>query len=169
MTTSATGAPHPGIVAGAVLRAARLSARLSAVQLATEADTDEVTVRAWEDGSKSLAFAPYSQVEQLKTALLAAGSDPRLVADLDAAAWCDLVVGALANSSDVTCLLADSVACEDGFRELLAWSLTGSVPSRYGLYAVARPLVTAADATLAAGVVQLVDLIRRLGRSAAAR
>ena len=169
MTTSATGAPHPGVVAGAVLRAARLSAGLSAAQLAARADTDEVTVRAWEDGSKSLAFAPYSQVEQLKTALRAAGSDPRLVADLDAAAWCDLVVGALADASDVTCLLADPVACEDGFRELLAWSLTGKVPSRYSPYAEARPLVDAADATLAAGVVQLVDLVRRVGGTAAAR
>jgi len=169
MTTSATGAPHPGVVAGAVLRAARLSAGLSAAQLAADADTDEVTVRVWEDGSKSLAFAPYSQVEQLKTALRAAGSDPRLVADLDAAAWCDLVVLALASTSDMTCLLADPVACEDGFRELLAWSLTGRVPSRDSPYADGRPLVTAADATLAAGVIQLVDLVRRLGGSAAAR
>jgi len=168
MTTSATGAPHPGVVAGAVLRAARLSAGLGVAQLAAAADTDEVTVRAWEDGSKSLAVAPYSQVEQLKTALLAEGSDPRLVADLDAAAWCDLVVGALASASNVTFLLADPVACEDGFRELLAWSLAGTVPSRYGPYADARPLVNAADATLAAGVVQLVDLIRRLGGNAAA-
>src|SRR6266487_4810241 len=65
VTTSATGAPHPGVVAGAVLRAARLSAGLSAAQLAARADTDEVIVRVWEDGSKSLAFALYSQVEQL--------------------------------------------------------------------------------------------------------
>jgi transcriptional regulator with XRE-family HTH domain len=162
VTAPANPAPHPGVVAGAVLRAARLSAGLSVSRLAAEADVDESTIRRWEDGSTSLAFAPYSQIEQLRATLQAAGSELQLIADLDVATWCDLVILALTGDGDVTCLLADPVTHEDSFRELLGWALTGRVPSRYRRYADSRPLVNA-DAAMASGVAQLVDLVRRLG------
>ncbi len=159
--------PVRGVVAGTVLAAARSSAGLSEEGLAAVVGAEVATVRGWEDGSHPLAFAPYPEVEQLEAALCAGGSDPLLVADLDTAIWCDLVLFALGGDEDMTYLLADPVACEDGFRELLAWCLNGRAPSRYRTYvAPSGPLFIASHATLAAGVVQLLVLVHRLVRPA---
>jgi hypothetical protein len=120
---------------------ARLSAGLTEELLAAAADADKATIRAWEDGSDPLAFVIYPRVEQLESALRSAGSDPRFVADLDAAAWCDLVLLALGGEGDVRCLLADPIAGEFRFRELLAWFLVGIAPDRYRPYlGVGQPI-----------------------------
>ena len=161
MSTPAAAEPHPGLAAGAVLRAARSAAGLSEAQLAAAADAGEAAIRAWEDGSRALASAPYPRVERIAAALRAAGSDPRLVADLDAAAWCDLVILALTGDGDLTSLLAEPIACGESFRELLAWCLTGAMPDRYRPYAAADgPLTDAPTAATAARVAQLLDFLR---------
>ena len=126
---------RPGIVAGAVLRAGRLSSGLSEALLAAAVDVDVATIHAWEDGSQPLASVPYPHVERLEAALRTAGAEPQLVADLDAAVWCDLAILALNGDGDMACLLADPVASQEAFRELLAWSLTGHAPDRYRPYA----------------------------------
>jgi hypothetical protein len=169
MTTQADTGSTPGVVAGAVLQAARTSAGLTPAALAAAVGTDEATVGAWECGSVSLATIPYPQIGRLTAALRAAGADHQVVADLDAAAWCDLVISAVAGDGDddVSCLLADPVACGEVFGEMLAWALIGSVPSRYRQYAADGPLYDIPNANLAAGVAQILNIIRCLGNSAA--
>jgi hypothetical protein len=75
----------PGVVAGAVLRAARLSAGMSEARLAIVAALPLKAIRDWEEGSSLLAAVPLREVDRLQTALRKAGADPRLVADFGAA------------------------------------------------------------------------------------
>ena len=150
--------PPPGVVAGAVLRAVRTSARITEACLAAAFGVSEEAIRTWEDGSDSLASLPVPRLERLESVLRAAGAEPRIVADLDAAVWCDLVFLNIAGSDDCTCLLADPLTCEDAFRELMAWSLTGRVPLRYSRYVLSRPLIT--DPGLAERVTAVLGAIR---------
>ena len=133
---------RPGIVAGAVLRSARLSANLSREDLAEVMGASEETIRAWEDGSSPLASVPFPRIATLEASLRANGADPNLVADLGVAAWCDLVILAVADHEDTACLMADPIAVEPAFAELLAWCLTGHVPERHQPYAETGPLLT---------------------------
>lgn len=149
-------ATHLGVVAGTVLRAARLSAGLSQAALATAATVTPGIVRSWENGSRPLASVPMPDVAQLETALRVHGADQQLIADLCAAAWCDLIILAVADHEDPTCLIADPVTSEVPFRELLTWSLTGSVPARYRPYAAEQPLV---DPDLADRIMYVLDPI----------
>ena len=133
---------HPGIVAGAVLRSARLSADLSQEDLAAMTGVSEETVRAWEEGSSPLASVPLPEVATLEASLRANGADPNLIMDLGVAAWCDLVILAVADHEDTACLMADPIAVDPAFAELIAWCLTGHVPERHQPYAETRPLLT---------------------------
>ena len=130
----------PGVVAGAVLRAARLSAGMTEARLAIAADLPLKAIRDWEEGSSLLAAVPLPEVERLQAALRKAGADPRLVADFAAAAWCDLVVVAMINDEDTTCLMADPLSRDVAFGELLLWSLAGHIPPRYQPYFSPTPL-----------------------------
>lgn len=158
-TPPASHSSRPGIVAGAALRSARLSAGLSRENLAAVASVREEVVRAWEEGSSALASVLLPRVASLEASLRASGADPALVADLGAAAWCDLVILAVAHHEDTTCLMADPITHDPAFAELLAWCLAGHVPARHQPYAEPVPLLT--DSAL-------VDrAIRRLGVQAA--
>jgi transcriptional regulator with XRE-family HTH domain len=99
-------ATPPSAVAGAVLRSARLSCGLSLRLLAAAADTSEATLSSLEDGSEPLGCVPAPLVQRLEKALQAAGAEPRLVADLTVAAWYDLVILAITESADPSCLLS---------------------------------------------------------------
>ena len=124
----------PGVVAGAVLRAARLSACLSEARLAIAADLPLKAIRDLEEGSSLLAAVLLPEIDRLQAALWEAGAEPRLVADFAAAAWCDLVVVAMINDEDTTCLMADPLSRDVAFGELLLWSLAGHIPPRYQPY-----------------------------------
>ena len=152
------GMPRPGVAAGAVLRAARTSARITESCLAAASSVNEEAIRAWEDGSDPLASLPVPQLERLESVLRAAGAEPRIVADLHVAAWWDLVLLAITGLEDCARLLADPLTCEDAFRELVAWSLTGRVPPRYRRYVLPRPLIT--DPGLAERVATVLGAIR---------
>ena len=127
------GESRPGIVAAAVLRAACLSARMSEAFIARASGVSADTIRSWADGSCALASVPVPQLERLEGALLTAGAEPSLVADLSAAAWCDLVLAAITAGEDITVLLADPAASSDTFTELLGWAVADRVPARYRL------------------------------------
>jgi transcriptional regulator with XRE-family HTH domain len=133
---------QPGILAGAVLRSARLSAGLSQEDLAEVTGVGEETVQAWEEGSSPLASVPLPDVATIEASLRANGADPDLVVDLGVAAWCDLVILAVAHHEDTTCLLADPIAADPAFAELLAWCLTGHVPERHQPYVETGLLLT---------------------------
>lgn len=133
---------RPGIVAGAVLRSARLSAGLSQANLAALISVGEEAVRAWEEGSSALASVPLPRVARLEASLRTNGADPDLVADLSAAAWCDLVMLAVVRHEDTTCLIADPITHDPAFAELLAWCLKGHVPDRHQPYVEPGPLLT---------------------------
>ncbi len=149
---------RPGIVAGAVLRSARLSAGVSQASLAAAAGVGEETVRAWEAGSSPLASVPLPRIAALEASLNESGASPHLVADFGAAAWCDLVILAIADHEDTACLMADPVTKEVAFGELLAWCLAGDVPDRYRPYADPGPLL--ADSFLIGQATQSLALPR---------
>jgi transcriptional regulator with XRE-family HTH domain len=146
---------NPGTVAGAVLRAARLSADISGPALAAAAGVAEYVIRSWEDGSSPLAEVPFPLVERLEAALTAEKADPRLVADLSAALWCDLLITTLTDGQDTACLLADPITAIDTFCELLAWAACRPMPTRYRPYAAPRPLL--ADPAVIHQVTRLLD------------
>lgn len=137
-----TDSSSAGIVAGTVLRAARLSAGFTQAELAATVDADDAAVAAWEDGTEPLATLPYPVIARLDATLTAAGADPALVHDLTAATWCDLLIEAIASSEDVRCLMADPIAAEQAFAELLTWAVSGNRPTRYRPYAGPGPLLT---------------------------
>ena len=122
-----------------MLRGARLSAGASEAELAGAAGVTEGTIRGWECGSAPLASVLLPDIERLQDALVEAGADPHLVADIVTAAWCDLVILAIIDGEDTTCLMADPVTSEVAFSELLAWSLAGVIPTRYRPYAEPGP------------------------------
>ena len=149
--------PH-GIVAGTVLRAARLSAHLSQIQLAEAVGASEADVAGWEDGTSPLAEIPYPVLGRIESAL-ATVADQDIMADLPAAIWCDLAIAAVAGAEDVSCLLSDPTAAEPAFGELLAWSVGGRRPARYRPYAGPGPLLWPADTD------RIVGAFQRLGRT----
>ena len=136
------GTSRPGVVAGMVLRAARLSAQVTEESLARVSGVSQDTIQAWEEGSAPLASVPLPEVENLQATLRKAGANPHVVADFVAAAWCDLYIGALADDEDISCLLADPISHDVAFGELMLWALGGHVPPRYQPYAEPGPLLT---------------------------
>jgi DNA-binding XRE family transcriptional regulator len=151
-------ASPPGIVAGTVLRAARLSAHRTQAQLAEAIGVDEACIAGWEDGTDPLTAVAYPVLERLETKLAAARAEAGLVKDLAIALWCDLVIEALAGSQDIICLIADPAAAEDAFGELLAWSVSDHRPARYRQYAGPGPLLRPADLS------RIGESVRQIGR-----
>jgi transcriptional regulator with XRE-family HTH domain len=147
---------RPGIVAGAVLRSARLSADLSQENLAAATGVSEEMVQAWEEGSSPLASVPLPDVTTIEASLRANGADPDLVSDLSVAAWCDLVILAVAHGEDATCLMADPIAADPAFAELLAWCLTRQVPERHQPYVRPAPLLS--DSGLVDRAIQILGV-----------
>ena len=99
------------------------------------------SITLWEAGSEPLASVSSPVIEELAAALRRMGAQPVLVADLFVAAWCDLVLGAIAEGDDASCLLADPLARDNAFSELLAWAMTGQPPARHRPYASAGQLL----------------------------
>jgi hypothetical protein len=150
------GGSRPGLVAAAVLRAACSSARMSEAFIARASGVSKDTIWSWADGTCALASVAIWQLERLEAALLTAGAEPALVADLSPAAWCDLVLEAIAADEDTRLLLADPVAGTRAFRELLAWTVAGRIPPRYRHYSPPGPLL--ADPVAARRAIEVLGL-----------
>jgi hypothetical protein len=152
--------PPAGVLAAAVLRAARHSASASVDVLAEAFGLSVDTYLSLESGTCPLAEVPIDVLDDLKLALENAGANAELTADLDAAAWGDLVLGAVATNDEVSlvCLLADPLVCDSTFAELMAWALAGWPPSRYRPYVTPVPLVR--DTALAQRSIDALQTIR---------
>jgi hypothetical protein len=88
-------------------------------------------------------LGPSARTPAAGIALAKHGADQYLIADLSDAVWCDLLllIAAMDESEDVSCLLADPITGERAFRELLSWSMTGQIPPRYRRYIASSPLI----------------------------
>jgi transcriptional regulator with XRE-family HTH domain len=148
-------ASAPGVIGGAIIRAARRSADLSRQDLARMLTADPSTIRDCENGIRPLFCVSYHQLCQLSEALYQAGA--RVGHDKDElllASQCDLLIaGILRGFEDYAELppIDEDVAGEAA-RSLLRWALTGQVPGRYRPYAPAGLLLTGPDASLFADV-----------------
>ena len=142
-------ATPPGVIGGAVIHAARKSARISRRKLARLLAVSPDAVRSWEDGTCPLFCVPYDGLFRLSAALDQAGAKTRCdVAELALASQCDLLVtGMLHGTEDyaeVPPVDEDSTEGEAA-RDLLRWALAGVLPERHRPFAPARPLLRTQD------------------------
>jgi len=141
-------ASPPGAIGGAVIRAARRSARMTSCQLACTVAVSPGTVHAWEAGSIALFCVSYRHLSQLASAFDRAGARiGRDVGDLVLASQCDLLLtGMLQGFEDYAEVPpiedeTEGVAC----RSLLRWALTGIVPEPYRPYSEPGRLLASHD------------------------
>jgi transcriptional regulator with XRE-family HTH domain len=144
-------APAPGVIGGAIVRAARKSARMSRRKLARMLSTSPDTVRSWEDGTCPLFCVPYADLCRLAATFEQAGAKVRCdVTELVLASQCDLLVTGILQGfedyAEVPPVDEDNSEGETA-RELLRWALAGVLPERYRLFAPARPLLAAQNQT----------------------
>ncbi len=154
-------ASAPGVIGGAVIRAARRSAHLTRLSLARALAVSPATVRAWENGTIPLFGVPYGQLRQLADALRAASAMAgRDLGELLLASQCDLLVTGMLhgfeNYAEVPPIDQDGTTAEAA-RDLLRWALTGLVPARYHEHALPRPLLADSDVACFAGVASALE------------
>lgn len=148
-------ASAPGVIGGAIIRAARRSADLSRQDLAGLLTVHPGTVRDWENGVLPLFSVSYHQLCQLADALHQAGA--RVGHDKDElllASQCDLLIaGILRGFEDYAEVPPiDEDAAGEAARSLLRWALTGQVPDLYRPCVLADRLLTGPDVALFADV-----------------
>jgi transcriptional regulator with XRE-family HTH domain len=140
-------ASAPGTIGGAIVRAARKSARLSRRKLARMLSISTDTVRSWEDGTCPLFCVPYADLCRLAAAFDQAGAKVRCdVAELVLASQCDLLVTGILRGFEDPPIDEDSTEGKAA-RDLLRWALAGILPERYRPFAPARPLLAAQNLT----------------------
>jgi DNA-binding transcriptional regulator YiaG len=156
-TDTGTWAPAspPGVIGGAVITAARRSARLSRRNLARMLTVSTATVRSWENGTRPLYEVNSVQLRQLADTLSEAGAlAGHDYTELILASQCDLLItGMLYGFEDYAEIppIDGDTAGHDA-RSLLRWALTGQVPDQYSLYAMDGPLLARSDATAFAAI-----------------
>jgi transcriptional regulator with XRE-family HTH domain len=150
----------PGVIAGAILRAARLSANLARGRLARKLRVRRTTVRGWECGTIPLFGAPYGQLHQLAEILngfgATVGND---LNELLLACQCDmLVIGMLSGEETYAEVPPIGERTPEGAAAdaLLRWAAQGAVPTEYAKLAPATPLIAGPDMT------RLADAAREL-------
>jgi transcriptional regulator with XRE-family HTH domain len=140
-------ASPPGVIGGAVIKAARCSAGLNLRQLARKMRVSRAAMRSWEAGSCPLFCMSYDQLRRLAAAL----DQPARRCDLDElllASQCDLLVtGMLQGFEDYAEVPPIDEPGPEGERaqSLLRWALIGDVPDRYCPPGAAHPLLVKQD------------------------
>lgn len=139
----------PGVIGGAIIKAARRSARLSRQRLARTLTISPCTVRGWENGTDPLFSVGYDQLRHLASALDEADAKVGYeVGDFVLASQCDLLMtGMLREFEDYAEVPPIDVDGAEGeaARDLLRWALSGTVPERYRPWAPADPLLARQD------------------------
>jgi DNA-binding transcriptional regulator YiaG len=143
-------ASPPGVIGGAIIRAARRSAHMALRQLARSLGVKRATVRGWENGTSPLFCLPHGQLRQLAAALRDAGAQVgQDLGELLLASQCDLLITAMLRGfedyAEVPPIDEESPEA-DAARALLGWALTGTVPDRFRSYVRATPLISGPDA-----------------------
>jgi transcriptional regulator with XRE-family HTH domain len=141
----------PGVIGGAIIKAARRSAGLSRQDLARTLAVNAVMVRTWENGTRPLFSVRHDQLCQIADALRKAGAHVGQEAgELVLASQCDLLIaGILRGFEDYAEVPpVDDDAEGEAARGLLRWALTGVVPDRYRPYMRTGPLLARPDVTL---------------------
>jgi DNA-binding transcriptional regulator YiaG len=151
-------ASPPGVIGGAIIRAARRSARLSTRRLARSLGVDLATARSWQNGTSPLFCLPHGQLRQLAAALRDAGAQVgQDLGELLLAAQCDLLItGMLRGFEDYAEVppIDEESPEADAARALLSWALAGTVPERFRSYVRATPLMSRPDAGRFAALTQ---------------
>jgi transcriptional regulator with XRE-family HTH domain len=141
-------ASQPGVIGGAVIKAARRSAGLSRGQLARAMMVSPATVRRWENGSYPLYCMSHDQLRRLAAAVDRRSAEaPCDLGELLLASQCDLLItGMLRGFEDYAEVPPVDEPGSEGecARDLLRWGLTGVAPARYSPHASA-PLLVAQD------------------------
>jgi transcriptional regulator with XRE-family HTH domain len=139
----------PGVIGGAVIKAARRSAGLSRRRLARMLTISPCAVRGWENGTDPLFSVSYDQLRILASALDEVDAKVGYeVGELVLASQCDLLMtGMLREFEDYAEVPPVDVDGAEGeaVRDLLRWALSGTVPERYRPWAPAGPLLARQD------------------------
>jgi transcriptional regulator with XRE-family HTH domain len=148
----------PGVIGGAIIKAARRSAGLSRQDLAPMLAVSSTTVRTWENGARPLFSVRYDQLCQTADALRKAGAHVgQEVGELVLASQCDLLIAGILHGFEDYAEVppVDEEGTEgEAARGLLAWALTGVVPDRYRAHSTAGTLLAKPDMLLFAAVVR---------------
>src|SRR5260221_13768341 len=139
----------PGVIAGAVLRAARLSANSTRGRLARNLRMRRATVRGWEYGTIPLFGVPYGQLCQLAETLntfgATVGND---LNELFLASQCDvLIIGMLRGEENYAEVPPIGERTPEGATAdaLLRWAAQGAIPTEYLKLVHATPLLADLD------------------------
>jgi transcriptional regulator with XRE-family HTH domain len=150
----------PGVIAGAVLRAARLSASLTRRRLARKLCVRQATVRRWENGTMPLFDVPHGQLRQVAETLNSSGATVgNDLNELLLASQCDmLIIGMLSGAENYAEVPPIGERTGEGAAAdaLLRWAAQGAVPAKYAKLAPATPLIAGPDMT------RLADAAREL-------
>jgi len=142
-------ASAPGVIGGAIIRAARRSAHLTLRRLARNLGMDLTTVRNWQNGTSPLFCLPHGQLRQLANAFDHAGAQVGSdLHELLLAAQCDLLItGMLRGFEDYAEVppIDEGGPEADAARALLRWAFTGNVPEPCRPYMRAVPLMSSPD------------------------
>ena len=139
----------PGVIAGAVIRAGRLSANITRRHLARNLSVRQATIRGWEAGTIPLSGVPYGQICLLAKALTSAGSAIGIgLNELLLACQCDVMIaGMLSGDENYAEVppIGENTPEGKAASALLRWAAQGAVPSEYGDLLPTAPLLAAAD------------------------
>jgi hypothetical protein len=148
----------PGVIGGAIIRAARRSARLSTRRLARSLGEDLATARSWQNGTSPLFCLPHDQLRQLAATLRDAGAQVgQDFGELLLASQCDLLIaGMLRGFEDYAEVppIDEAGPEADAARALLSWALTGAVPEPHRPYVPVVPLMRKPDVERFAALAQ---------------
>jgi hypothetical protein len=131
-----------GAISGAVLQAARKTARLTQEDLAGMLSADLTTVKGWESGRRPLGNVQARRLAQLRRELRHAGARPGLLAHLHTAIEADAFIGqALAGD----CGQLGGEVVTRAWSRLVGWATTGEPLAEAADVVQQRPLLGARD------------------------
>lgn len=136
--TDSQGSSRPiGVIAGFVLKTARLTASLTQEALASALDLDVTTVQGWESGRRPLASTGAGELLRLGQYLARSGAPVPTTSNLHEAIYADLILTAGlhhdGNRIDLQSHPLASGVLRRSTVNLLTWPFTGKFPEHLGV------------------------------------